>query len=300
MSLIDTHCHLTFKVFKKNLTDVLTRAKQAGVEQMLTVGTNLGNSRSAVELAQNHKQIFASVGLHPHHVFEFYQTFTRIRPNADIDQHLVVAREQAQTLVDQLADLIATNPSRVVAIGEIGFDKHIYGFTQYEDLQITDDYLIWQKEFLLAQLKLAVKYDKAVLIHNREAVAELIETLVSFTSTHQLPRLVLHCCEPEDILLNLAQKHSWYIGVDGDLSYTPAKQEFIKKIPLEMLVIETDSPYLLPEPERTAKTGLPFKERCCEPAHVAVVAQWVARVKGLTVEQVAKQTSINAGRLMNV
>lgn len=207
MQLIDTHCHLTFKVFKKDVSGVMARAGAAGVEKMLTVGTHLGNSAEAVELALEHENVLAAVGVHPHHVFEFYQKFMLANPHANSDRHQEVASQQAAEVAKSLKQLMDRGGSRVVAVGEIGFDKHIYGLTKYADLKITDDYLIWQRVFLEAQLELAVSFGRAVLIHNREAVEELLDVLKSEKWDGKISRLVLHCCEPDDRLLDLAVAH---------------------------------------------------------------------------------------------
>ncbi len=300
MQLIDTHCHLTFKVFKKDVGGVLERAATVGVEKMLTVGTHLGNSAEAVGLALEHKNVLAAVGVHPHHVFEFYQKFILANPEANSDRHQEVASQQAAEVVKSLKQLIDRGGSRVVAVGEIGFDKHIYGLTKYADLKITDDYLIWQRVFLEAQLEMAVNFGRAVLIHNREAVEELLNVLTSHKWAGRIKRLVLHCCEPDERLLDLAVANDWFIGVDGDVTYSADKAEFISHVPLERLVLETDAPYLLPEPERGAKKNLPFKDRVCEPRHVVLTATKVANIKGVSLEQVAETTTQNAQRLLGI
>lgn len=297
--LVDTHCHTNFKIFKSKVAEVIDRAHQARVDQLVVVGSDLKNSRLAVRQAKQFDEIKAAVGVHPHHVWRFLEKArqqSRLTGEELDELKLSILDEVKQ----QLIDLIKDNPNQVVAIGEVGFDRHFYEKTQYETLEITDQYMSWQRAFFLMQAELAHDYDLALIIHNREAVDDLLEAFSTRNDLILPQKTVFHCCEPSKKLFDFAQKHQFFIGVDGDVTYDTVKQEFIQKVPLEMLVLETDSPYLLPEPERSQKQGLRFRERAAEPKHVRVVAEFVANLKAVSLDQVAATTTANAKKLFNL
>ena len=139
---------------------------------------------------------------------------------------------------------------------------------------------------------MAKKYKKTVIIHNREAKDDLLKIL----NTYYLllnTSMVFHCCEPDFDLLNFAKKHHIYIGVDGDVTYDPKKQAFVKEIPLSLLVLETDSPFLTPAPLRNdQKTKFPNT-----PKNLTFIAQKVAEIKGEKVKKIIKVTKENGERL---
>jgi len=278
---------------------VVERAQAVGVEQMVVVGTNLKTSARTVKMAGEQACVWATIGVHPHHVWDY----------------LVKAQQQSQVTgeeVDQLLDAVLVevrsklvemiDQPQVVAVGEIGLDYHFYEQTQYENKQVTEDYKSWQKAFLGMQAKLAVEHDKAIVIHNREAVSDLLEWLEQERAMMADARVVLHCCEADERLLDwvLAGEKRW-LGVDGDVTFDQKKREFMAQVPLDRLVLETDAPYITPEPDRSIfqkqKDELPYHQRVCEPRHVAVIAQSVAEIKGVSVEEIARVTTENAGRL---
>ena len=280
--MIDTHCHLTFKLFKNQVPEVIARAQAVGVTDMVTIGTHLKNSAQSVQLAAEHDGVWAAVGVHPHHVYEF------VKQGVSMD-------EAVRQVKAELSKLL-THP-KVVAVGEIGFDKHGYEQTVYDSIEISPEYLAFQRSLFITQLELAQEFQKSVCIHNREAIPELLQVFADRPDLIQPKKMVLHCCEPAPELLDLALQHQLFIGVDGDLTYTPAKQAFIKQVPLEHIVVETDSPYLLPEPERTALAGKPFKERACEPMHVVRVVEEIAKLKDCSVDEVDHLTVANSKQL---
>lgn len=305
--LIDTHTHLNFKVFKSRVETVLERAFESGVEQVVCVGTHLKSSRLAVKQAEKfgpangRAQVWATVGVHPHHVWDYL---------SQANNQISVTRQSPQEMLDLiLADVrqeltfLAQNP-RVVGIGEVGFDRHFYDQTQYQNKAITDQYMKWQRAFFITQLEIAGQTDKAVIIHNRESVDDLLGVLADRPDLIQTGKMVFHCCEPETRLLEFAKAYQLYIGVDGDVTYDLVKQEFIKQVPLEMLVLETDSPFMVPEPDRSEfkelKTSLPYKDRVCQPRHVAQIAEQVAKIQGVSDQKVFEVTSSNADRLLGL
>lgn len=268
--MFDTHCHLNFSRFKKNLDDVIQRAKDAGVMSMVIPGTDIESSKKAVEIAEKHDGVYAAVGIHPHHVFPVNNGEYLNNSNylSDISQLL-------------------SHP-KVVAIGEIGLDYHVYKETKYESYNLSDEFKKLQKEIFEEQLKLACNSRKSIIIHNREAADDVLHSLQNFWLESMSGRTVFHCCEPNKKLLEFAKLHRVMIGVDGDVTYDRAKQDFIKEVPLELLVVETDSPFLLPEPLRSRK------EFPNEPKNLSYIVGTVAVLKNLTTRAVENQTNINA------
>lgn len=299
--LIDTHCHLNFKVFRSQLPAVLERAQKVGVEQMVVVGSQLKNSKRAVEQAQAHEAIFAAVGVHPHHVWDYLE---KAKVQAKI------AGQSLESVMNEIMEIVATELTnlvqqpKVVAVGEIGLDYHQFEQTQYEDKVITPEYQLWQERFLLLQAKIANDSNKAIIIHSREAVGELLSLLNKHAYLFKNQKVVFHCCETDERLLTFALENHYFIGVDGDVTFDLSKQEFIKQVPLKSLVLETDSPYITPEPDKSYfaehKAELSYKDRVCEPRHVAVIAQKVAELKQVPLGEVVNQTTNNAQKLFHL
>ena len=249
--MIDTHCHLTDTRLGSQLQFVLGRATFAGVTKLITIGTDLEDDRQCVELCRAHANLRCAVGVHPSYV-----------DKADFAE------------LPQLLE-IQGDPS-VVAIGEIGLD--------YSRGKANRDRQI---QFLQYQLQLATDVTKPLVIHCREAVADCLGILQDFPSL----RMVFHCFtgtvdEAKQIL-----DAGYLIGFTGVITFKPSIQlrEVVKNTPMDQLLIETDAPYLTPEPLR--------KQKVNEPALVTHVAAKVAELKRLTVAQVDEYTTANASRL---
>ena len=276
----DTHCHLNFEAFDKTVDDVIERAKKVGVDHILIPGTDVPTSKKAVQIAEKHKGIYAAVGIHPHHVFEIYSKVKAQSQN-------FLAPVGIHSDLNQIEQLLS-HP-KVVAIGEVGIDRHIYQKTKYPDYKIGEEFVKLQKEVLKKQIDLVVKYDKSLILHNREAKADMFDVLNKTWNKKLEGRSVFHCCEPDHELLEFAKDHKMFIGVDGDITYYKEKQQFIKLVPLEMLVLETDSPYLSP-----------FKKFPNEPKNIPLIAEFVAKLKGISVDEVAEITTENAQILFKI
>ncbi|NTU46019.1 TatD family hydrolase [Candidatus Roizmanbacteria bacterium] len=272
--MFDTHVHLNFSRFKKNLEEVISRAHASGVHEMVVPGTDLKTSQKAVEIAARFEGIYAAVGLHPHHVYEQKDSTAADLPWGELEQLL-------------------PHP-KVVAIGEVGLDRHPYEETKYENYTVDESFIDLQKDNLRRQIGWAIRYKKSLILHNREAKQDLFPLLEEVWDESLSGRSVFHCCEADTELLHFAKKHNLFIGVDGDISYGEAKKSFIKEVPLEMLVLETDAPFLLPEPLRSQR-AYPN-----EPKNIPLIAQIVAEVKGLPVKEIEKTTTENAHRLFGL
>ena len=215
MKIVDTHCHLNDEALYKDLDNVISRARQAGVEKMVVVGWDEASSKLAIQIAEQYDFIYAVIGFHPENVF-------------DIDDKI---------LYDTLN--LYKHP-KVVGIGEIGLDYH---WTKDPDKREI------QKEYFIKQIKFANEVGLPISIHSREAFADTLEILKQYPPLHSG---VMHCysgsVENIQDMINL----NLYIGLDGPVTFTNAKtpKEVAAEVPLEKLVVETDCPYLSPHPLR--------------------------------------------------
>jgi TatD DNase family protein len=284
MTFIDTHCHLNFKRFDKTRGQVIEEAHKNGVDTFIVPGTDIISSQKAVELALRNKTIYAAVGIHPHHMVEKSKNQSALNGHSK--------NEQLKADMFELEKLII-HP-KVVAIGEVGLDSHVYENTKYEDYQVDEVFMEAQKGYFSAQIRLAGAYKKALIIHNRETKKHTITILNKEWNESMRFRTVFHCCEPDDELLEYAQAHDIFIGVDGDVTYGGGKALFMRKVPLTMLILETDSPFLLPEPLRAQKL---YPNT---PANIPLIARCVADLKEVSVGEVADVTTQNAEKLFRL
>jgi len=224
--LFDTHCHLNFKAFEGRVEEVVRAARDAGVNNIIVPGTDIETSKRAVEIAERFEGVYAAVGIHPHHVYELFlevrhRVFSSTSPPKG-GSPKSLTKKQVSTLL-----YLLKNP-KVVAIGEVGIDKHNYQKTKHQDYKVDEAFVELQKIFLIEQIKLAIKYNKSLILHNREAKKDMLGLLESVWDKKLEGRTVFHCCEPDFELLEFAKKHKMFIGVDGDITYYKEKQEFIK------------------------------------------------------------------------
>lgn len=280
--VFDTHCHLNFKRFKDNVKEVIDRAKEAGIIGIIVPGTDLYTSKVSVELSNQYEGIYSAVGIHPHHALEYQKS--------KVKNQKYISKFKSD--IDELKNLI-THP-KVVAVGEVGLDKHQYAVTKYQQYTIDEEFLRAQKQLLTKQIQLALEYDKSLILHNREAKEVLLPLLKKNWDEKLKGRTVFHCCEPDPELLEFARNYGIFIGVDGDVTYGGEKSEFIKTVPLEMLVTETDSPYLLPEPLRTKK------QYPNEPKHISIILDCISKLKKQPKEKIREIVKNNAKMLFQL
>jgi len=273
----DTHCHLNFEAFNGRVREVIEAAKKSGVSNIIIPGTDVEMSKKAVEIAEKNQEVYAAVGIHPHHVYEFLKTLSQKQKSS-----LFLSQE-----LKKIENLL--NNKKIVAIGEIGIDRHIYQKTVYKVYKVEENFIKLQKEFLKEQIKLAIKYDKSLILHNREAKKNTLEVLNEIWDKKLEGRSVFHCCEPDETLLEFAKQHRMFIGIDGDLVYRKEKQVFIKTVPLEMLVLETDSPFLSPT-----------KQSLNEPKNIVLIAEFIAQLKNISIKKIAEMTTENAKELFRI
>ena len=275
--LFDTHCHLNFQAFEESLLAIIESAQAIGVQKIVIPGTDVTSSQKATAIAAAHKWMYAAVGIHPHHMYKLKNKSAKLK-----------IIEELKNIEKLLAE------KKVVAIGEVGVDRHEYEITQYQDYSIDEEFIAVQKVLLARQIDLAIQYEKSLILHNRKAVDDILEVLAEKWDDTLRFRTVFHCCEADEQLLAFAIDKGVYIGVDGDITWSKKKQRFIQSVPLAMLVLETDAPYLTPEGARAKQ---PFPN---EPKNITYVRDMVAHIHNITSMEVEKKTTDHALRLFNV
>ncbi|MFZ8844895.1 TatD family hydrolase [Thermoflexus sp.] len=254
---IDTHCHLDDPAFDPDREEVLARARMAGVEILILPGVEPEGIPRALALAERHPGLYVAVGIHPH-----------------------VASQFSSQLLAQLRSW-ARHP-RVVAIGEIGLDF-------YRDRSPREA----QREAFRAQLELAGELGLPVIIHQREAREAVMEELERWLAARPGARGVLHAFSGDPAMARIAVEWGFLLGIGGPLTYPRAEslREAARAVGLDGLVLETDAPYLPPQPHRGRRN---------EPAYLRNVAEALAQLLGLPMEQIARQTTANACRLFRL
>lgn len=268
MQLTDTHCHLDYHKFNPDRAEVIQRATDAGLIRLLVPGLHHRSSKEAVKLAESNPSVYAAVGFHPTDLDEFTEkTFEKVK---DLARH-----------------------PKVVAIGEIGIDY--YWVKEMEKRAI-------QREVLKRQLQFAQEVGKPVVIHMREegdawtgdASVDLLAILSEWTSglsgTLKERPGVLHSFNGDLATAQKALNLNFYLGITGPVTYKTAdkKREIIGQIPLDRILIETDSPFLSPVPHRGERN---------EPAYVRHIADKIAEIHLKSPAEIASITTANAARL---
>ena len=255
--LVDSHCHLDFPDFAEDQSDVLDRAKDAGVQQMLTICTQVTKFDQVLSIAKAHKHIHCSVGIHPHEADNEPET-------------------QAQTLMD-LAD---ANPSEVVAFGETGLDYF------YENSPVEA-----QKRNFKAHIAAAREKQMPIIIHARDADDDTIQILKEEAEQGAFPG-VIHCFTAGQAVADAALDLGLYISISGIVTFKKADElrDVVKTVPLDRLLVETDSPYLAPVPNRGKRN---------EPANVKHTAAYLAEFLDVPFDEFAEQTTENYFRLFS-
>lgn len=301
--MFDTHCHLNFKAFDESVDEVIKDAKNVGVQYITIPGTDITSSQKAIAITEKHTGIFAAVGIHPHHVYETLESKNYNVADKIVEIEGLLNPNVIANGVKQSQNEIAASPTaprndrevgKIVAIGEIGLDRHMYQKTKYGKYNINEEFMNLQKEFFVAQLKLAKQYKKSVIVHNREAKKDLLPLLHEHWDSLFEGRMVLHCGEPDSELLQFVKEKKIFWGVDGDITYYKEKADFIPQVPLDQLVLETDSPFLSPEPLKSEKKYPNV------PANLSIIAEYIAKLRGEDVDVFKKQTEENGKKLFRL
>lgn len=253
--LIDSHCHLTYDVLAGQIDAVLARAAAAGVGECITIATDLADADRALALAKTHPQIHVVAGIHPHES-------GKVQPLWDEALYVIAARDD------------------VHAVGEMGLDYH-YDFSDRAA----------QLQVFRRQMEIATLVKKPVVIHCREAHADTLAALRDFPS---LPGVVFHCFTGTTTEAREILDRGYWISLTGVVTFKRSDElrAVAKMLPADRLMVETDSPYLSPEPLRNVRTN--------EPSHIVHTANCIARERGLSLEELTALTEANTRRFFSL
>ncbi|HAH18972.1 TatD family hydrolase [uncultured Eubacterium sp.] len=259
--IFDTHAHYDDEAFAEDRSKLLLSMKENNVDKIVDVGADMASTKEAVELAYNYDFIYAAVGVHPSEVEE-------------------MSEHDIETLRKYIIDDSAREDKKIVAIGEIGLDYH------WEEPSRT-----LQKEWFAKQLELAQELEMPIIIHSRDAAEDTYEILKVYAE-HGL-KGVMHCYSYS---VEMAKKYvdmGLYIGIGGVLTFKNAKKlkEVAAEIPLEKIVLETDCPYMAPEPHRGKRN---------DSTYIKYVVKVLAEIKGISEEEVERVTFENACKLYGI
>lgn len=252
--LFDTHAHLNLPHFERNLEKIIEEAKKNQVVYILIPGINYQTSVKALEIAKKYENIYFACGFHPLEIEDF-----------DLEKIKNLLKEEKN-----------------LAVGEIGIDK------------LKASNLEKQKLIFEEQVKIALEYNKPIIIHNRKGTEEILEILGKYQNDLK-EKIIFHCTEPEEKILNFAIENRCYLGFDGDLTYLEEKQSFIKKVPLNLILLETDSPFLVPEPLKSQKI-FPNK-----PSNLPLILNFLSellKIENKTLERIIFENSLRAFKIL--
>ena len=265
MQLVDTHCHIHDSEFSAKFTespeDMIKQARDAGVDTLVCVGTDVKSSKEALAFAGKYPECYASVAVHPHEAEKL--------SNKEID-----------TQISELRDLIERSPEKLVAIGECGLD-HFY----HEDQAVKKRQIYMMEK----HLELAQEFDLPLIFHIREAFSEFFDVIDNYDGV----RGVVHSFSAGKEEVAEIVKRDLYMGLNGIMTFTKDERqtEAAKHIPIENLVLETDAPFLTP---------VPFRGKINTPKHVIYITQFLCELRGESQAFLAEQTTKNAKQLFNL
>ncbi len=256
MELFDSHAHLDDEKFNIDREKLIPEIYNSGITKILSCGYSLEGSIKAVKLSKKYEYIYSSVGISPNDLCTNWEK--------DVEK------------IDEI--LKNETSKKLVAVGEIGLDYH------YETNKD------WQKEAFVKQIEIANKYDLPIIIHTREAVSDTIEILKQNPVNK---KGIFHCCPFNRELIKEGLKMGFYISIAGPVTFKNSKnaEEIANLVPLDRLLIETDSPYLAPEPVRGTRN---------DSRNVKYTAQKIAEFRKVSLEEIAKATYENAKNIFNI
>ncbi len=254
MELLDSHAHYNDEKFDDDRDTIIKEAYNSGITTIINAGYSLESSKKAIEIANQYEFMYVTVGVSPNDIEDLKGNY-----------------------IEDIEELAKSH--KVVAIGEIGLDYYWNKENKEK-----------QKEIFMEQIKLANKLELPIVIHTREAVMDTIDILKKIECKK---RGVFHCCPLNRELVKEALKLGFYISFAGPVTFKNSKnaEEIVNLVPIEKILIETDSPYLSPEPVRGRRN---------DSRNVKYIAQKIADIKGLTIEEVAKQMHKNIEKIFNM
>lgn len=240
-----------YKEYYENIEEVLKNAKKSNVNRMINNGCDKKSNEEVLELTKNYENIYGAIGIHPENIANYS------------DEDLKWIKENLKQ-------------SKIIAIGEIGLDYHYTKENKTEQIKLLE-----------RQLKIAEQYHLPVIIHSREATEDTINTLKKYKVTG-----VIHSFFGSLETAKIYIKMGYLLGINGVITFKNSKlKEVIKEIPLESIILETDSPYLTPEPFRGKKN---------EPARIKEIAEFICDLKGISLEDLATITNHNIKRIFDI
>jgi len=251
-SFIDTHCHLD--ILESTPEETIIEAKQAGVQRMVTIAVDEPSLDFVSSTVQEFPAVYGSVGFHPHD-----------------------ASKLTKSLLQKIRQL-AEEQHKLIAIGEIGLDYHYMN----SPAEI-------QQQAFRKQLQLAVELNLPVILHSREAETDTLNILQEFpVPSHGVAHSFTSSIEMARTLVDMG----WYLGINGIVTFKNAEdlRKVVRWLPLDRLLLETDSPFLAP---------IPFRGKPNKPAHIPAIATFIAELREISLEELAQQTTANAQRLFN-
>lgn len=243
----DTHAHLDFDDYKENFDNILTQIKSAGIEKIIIPGVSLKDIDKIIKLIDQYDNLYGAVALHPSEVKEWNEN------------SYLILKKYAQH-------------KKIVAIGETGLDY-------YWDKSNIEK----QKEVFIQHIKLAKELDLPLIIHDREAHGDILDIL----KQEKVKKAVMHCFSGSVEFALECVKLGFYIALGGPVTFKNAKKpkEVAFTVPIEKLLLETDSPFLTPHPYRGKKN---------DPSNLVIIAEEIAKIKGLSIEDIANITTHNS------
>jgi TatD DNase family protein len=258
--LIDTHCHLNFPDYKNDLDSVIKNSVSAGVEKIICVSSSMADSKRSIEIAGKYTNIvYPAIGIHPQ--------------QTDPENH-----DSVDEQIDQLHDL--SKHFKIYAIGEIGLDFSLAPPPEKDRDRGSQIYLFEK------QMELAKSLDIPIIIHSRKSNDEIIPLL----EKHH-PKGIWHCYTGGIKRISKVVDLGLYFGIDGNLTYDEGLQNVVKEIPLEKIVLETDSPFLSPLPNRGQRNT---------PENIKIICETLAKIKDISFDQTAKITTENAKNIFKI
>lgn len=253
--LIDSHAHLDGSQFDVDRDELIEKLSDAGIEYVINPGADMNSSRKIAELVKEHSIVYGAVGVHPHDAVDM------------VDEDIEELRELARG-------------EKIVAIGEIGLDYYY----EHSPREV-------QKQRFREQIRLAKQLNLPIIVHEREAAQDVFD-IISSEADGNL-RGVIHCYSGSAEMAREYIKLGFYISFAGPVTFKNAKKpkEVAAEIPLEHLLLETDSPYMAP---------VPYRGKRNDPSYVRYIAETIAELKGLSYEQVVEQTNANTKKLFSI
>ena len=260
MEFFDTHSHYNDERFNGDREQIIKDTYESGITKFVCAGYNIESSKKAIEMSKKYEYIYSICGISPN----------------DIPQ----SEQELWKSIDEIARIVKENKTnKLVAIGEIGLDY--YWSTENKELQ---------KEAFIRQIDLANEINLPIVIHSRDASVDTIEIL----KAHPVKKTgIFHCCQSNQEMIRQALELGYYISFAGPITFKNAKNavDVVKMVPLDRILIETDSPYLAPEPNRGKRN---------DSRNVKYVAQKIADFKEIPIQDIAKITYENAMKIFGI